>query len=205
MGGSPIDKGIVRQFTLDKTALAAAPKVAASGYYSSPSIWKTVELNYKTDYGNQIKTIVFDATQALPSADVLVSITQIGTLIFESLIIHDFDNGFLSLERADITVAQFDMLINLGIAPAAAVATVTNFSTVVLATGQGANYKAGYNVVAFDGTVNRNGEVREILSVTGDTITLVSPFTSIVIGDLLRFPNRSSASPEQLAKFQFIA
>lgn len=104
-----VEKGTEAQFTLDKAELAADTLVAADAYFADDANWANVILEYKSDVGGQSKRVVFDATQATPTADFLASDTARDVFEIKRLVIVDHDGGKFTLNRANLTTAEFDL------------------------------------------------------------------------------------------------
>lgn len=104
-----IVKGVGSTFTLDKTALSINSVVAASPYYSDMNNWDKVTIVYKSSVGNQSEKVIFDATQTTPTAPFFASTTARDVFDVVRVTIFDFDNGFISVQRADLVTAEFDV------------------------------------------------------------------------------------------------
>lgn len=104
-----IEKNAVAVFTLDKTVLAAVASVVADSYFSDSTKWSEVLIYYKSSEGNQREILKFDATQASPTANFLVS--EFARDIFEvqKIVIKDFDNGSFVVQRSELVAAEFDV------------------------------------------------------------------------------------------------
>lgn len=95
--------------TLDKSELALVTSVAADPFFSVTANWKSVILNYLSTIGNEPPTVYFDATQASPTGNFLV--VAPGQFVFEiqSINIVDFNGGIFTVQRAELTVVDFDI------------------------------------------------------------------------------------------------
>lgn len=103
-----IDKGSTASLTLDKNGLASLPIVDADNYFRDVNNWKEVNLVYKTPFGG-IEQVVFDAAALFPVSDFAVSARARGGFVLESLIIRDFDNGYLLIPAGDLGVSDFEL------------------------------------------------------------------------------------------------
>lgn len=104
-----IEKNVNASFTLDKSALAVVPSVAASSYYSDSSNWSKVLVCYKSNPGTQKEIIVFDATVSSPESNFLVSERARDIFQVQQIIIVDFDNGDFVIPRSQLNVSEFDI------------------------------------------------------------------------------------------------
>lgn len=98
---------------LSKASLAALPVVAADLYFSNTANWNKVVVYYKSAVGNQKEIVEFDATQASPAADFLVSDKARDNFEVQKIVIQDFDNGNFQILRELLTVAEFDITFNI--------------------------------------------------------------------------------------------
>lgn len=104
-----IVKGVGSTFTLDKAALAANSVVSADPYYSNMVNWDRVTIVYRSSVGNQSHKVIFDATQTTPTAPFFASDRARDIFEVVRVTIFDFDSGFISVQRADLTTAEFDV------------------------------------------------------------------------------------------------
>jgi hypothetical protein len=112
-------KGTPLVVTLNKENLRTdtALQAAADSYFTTDTTkWKKVSIEMKSNVGEQSKTMVFDATQATPTAEFLLSTTSRDTWEVADTTIYDFDGGFIKLRtsKGQLTVADF----NFDLAPA---------------------------------------------------------------------------------------
>lgn len=103
-----IAKGSAASFTLDKTGLSQLAVVAADSYFSDVANWFEIALIYKSPFGGK-EFVRFDAAYLNPTSEFMVSARARGGFDLETLIIYDFDNGYLKLSREDIGVSDFDI------------------------------------------------------------------------------------------------
>ena len=104
-----IVKGVGGTFTLNKADVLALPAITADPYFSDTANWYRVVLAYRSSTGNQSENVVFDATQVTPTAIFLASDTALDIFEVLRIDVYDFDNGFISVQRADLTTAEFDV------------------------------------------------------------------------------------------------
>lgn len=97
-----IQRNVAATFTLDKNQLALVASVAADSYFSINTNWKRVKLSYESSTSNQIEIVVFDATQATPQSDFLVSDKSVGNFLIEKITIEDFDGGYHLIQRSEL-------------------------------------------------------------------------------------------------------
>ena len=87
------------------------------------------------------------------------------------------------------------------IAPSPLIDTVNSQTEFVLATGAGNCYRVG-DVIWIDGN---SGDYRTITAISGDTITIGSPFlTATLVGDRVKIAPYDLASPFQRSRYAFI-
>lgn len=102
-------KGTAGEMQLDKTNLAALTSVTNHTYFSNISNWKKVTLYYKSTVGNQKLAIKFTATDTTPLANFLASTTARDKFEVKFIIIEDFDDGYMRVERSELVVTEFDV------------------------------------------------------------------------------------------------
>lgn len=107
-----ISKGQANEFDLSKSELAAVSKVVNDSYFSDQTNWYKVIIEYKSTEGNQHEMMIFDASEASPKGNFEVSEKARDDWEVQSVKIMDFDGGYLKLERGDLTVADFDILLS---------------------------------------------------------------------------------------------
>jgi hypothetical protein len=106
-----ISKGIAASVTLDKPTLFSLSSVLADPYFSIQANVKKCVVEYNSEPANQREILEFDLSQLSPSASFLVSDKARSSFSLERIILEDFDNGTLIIERAslpsglDITVS----------------------------------------------------------------------------------------------------
>lgn len=106
-----ISKGQANEFDLSKSDLAAVSKVVNDSYFSDQANWSKVAMEYESDTGEQIEMLIFDASQESPKANFEVSEKAKDNWQVKSVIIMDFDGGYLKLGRGDLTVENFDIAL----------------------------------------------------------------------------------------------
>jgi hypothetical protein len=106
-----IAKGQANEIDLSKSDLAAVSKVVNDSYFSDQTNWSKVAMEYESDTGEQIEMLIFDASQESPKANFEVSEKAKDNWQVKSVIIMDFDGGYLKLGRGDLTVADFDIAL----------------------------------------------------------------------------------------------
>lgn len=126
-----IEKNVSASISLDKSALAAVTSVAADSYFSDSANWSRVHIYYKSSVGNQREMLRFDATQASPSTNFLVSEKARDIFQVEKILILDFDNGSFEVPRSQLTVAEFD--IDTGAVPGPEVLLTTQNGSITFA------------------------------------------------------------------------
>ena len=120
-----IEKNSAAEITLDKTVLASITGVTADDYFSDSSNWSEVLVYFRSSEGNQREILKFDATQASPTANFLVSDKARDAFEVQKIVIKDFDNDSFTVTRSELVVADFD--ITFGI-PAALIIDFTQGS-----------------------------------------------------------------------------
>lgn len=109
-----ISKNAAAEITLDKTVLAALPSVVADDYFSDSSNWNEVLIYFRSSVGNQREILKFDATQATPAANFLVSEKARDVFQVQKIVIKDFDNDSFTVTRSELVVADFDVTLGAG-------------------------------------------------------------------------------------------
>ena len=106
-----ISKGQANEFDLSKSDLAAVSKVVNDSYFSDQTNWSKVIVEYKSAEGNQHEMVIFDASEASPKGNFEVSEKAKDSWEVQSVKIMDFDGGYLKLNRGDLTVEDFDIVL----------------------------------------------------------------------------------------------
>lgn len=128
---NPVTKGTPSEFTLNKTDLAELTAVSGDAYYSDSANWKTVVMSFKSSLSNQTEILTFDATEASPTANFSVSNFARGNFLVTGIKIFDFDHGFFSVQRADLPIEDFDVILDAPAGPPVApvLNSVTDFGS----------------------------------------------------------------------------
>jgi hypothetical protein len=107
-----IQRNVAALFELNKVDLAAIASVVADTYFSNTTNWRRVKLSYESSTSNQIEIVVFDATQATPQSNFLVSDKSVGNFLIKKITIEDFDGGYHLIQRAELSnpTADFDVI-----------------------------------------------------------------------------------------------
>jgi|13_taG_2_1085334.scaffolds.fasta_scaffold03013_5 hypothetical protein len=108
------EKGISNEATLIKSQLLLETKVANDPYFSVGSNWNKVVVTFKTDEGGQTNDLVFDGTLSNPTGNFDPSSVARDVWEVQSVKIMDFDGGYLKLNRGDLTVEDFDIVLGAG-------------------------------------------------------------------------------------------
>lgn len=135
-----VNKGEAAEMTLSKSALAALPIVSGDAYFSVQSNWNKVILHYVSSVGGQIEPVIFDASLASPTANFLASLTARDEFEIDKIIIEDFDNGRLLIDRSLLTVGDFDISLSSG-------------------GGGGALYTKDFSAPGYNSNVSYNGGI----------------------------------------------
>jgi len=107
-----VTKGVSAQFTLNKTSLSNHPSVLADSYFQDTDNWYRVNAVYKSSPGSQYEIVEFDAVQANPTGNFLVSLKARDLFQIEKLVIVDFDGGFLEIPRSELETEDWDVTIS---------------------------------------------------------------------------------------------
>jgi hypothetical protein len=95
-----IVKGVSAAITLDKPTLFSLSSVLADPYFSVQANVKKCIVEYNSDPANEREVLEFDLSQTSPSANFFVSVKARNSFLLERIILEDFDNGTLVIERA---------------------------------------------------------------------------------------------------------
>jgi hypothetical protein len=109
-----VQKNTDNIFLLNKSDLLLNSQVAASPYFSNPIRWSRVELNYISSISNQSVQVYFTASQIVPEGIFRVSIFADDIFLIDSIIIFDFDNGSLRVDRRTLETSDFDVSFSVG-------------------------------------------------------------------------------------------
>lgn len=107
-----ITKGTSATVSLDKATLFSLSAVLADSYFSIQANVKKCVVEYNSNPGNEREILEFDLSQSSPSTSFLISDKARDSFLLERVILEDFDNGTLIIERAslpsglDITVSS---------------------------------------------------------------------------------------------------
>lgn len=99
--------------SLNKTELSQLSVVAADLIFSDTANWRKVEISYGSSVGNQRKILTFDAEQASPTAQLVISDKARDEFEVKKITIIDFDSGYIVVSRADIPTASADFDFSL--------------------------------------------------------------------------------------------
>jgi hypothetical protein len=108
-----VNKNEVSAFTLNKSELQLVESVVEDTYFADPTNWKRVRVCYTSSDGNQREVVVFDATQAVPTGEFLVSEKARDEFLVRKIVIEDFDGGWLDIPRTSLNASEFDILISI--------------------------------------------------------------------------------------------
>jgi hypothetical protein len=106
---STVAKGQANEFDLSKSDLALVSKVVNDSYFSDQANWSKVVLQYESAEGKQQEVVTFDATQTAPKGTFEVSEKARDSWEIKSILIMDFDGGYLKINRGELTVEEFDI------------------------------------------------------------------------------------------------
>ena len=104
-----IQKNVAAEFTLSKSELAQVSSVANDTYFGNTANWKEVILYYKSNPAKQREILKFDATQESPTANFLVSDRARDVFEVQKIVIKDFDEDSMTVERSELVAAEFDI------------------------------------------------------------------------------------------------
>lgn len=105
-----ISKGAQQIIVLDKSAVFSLAAVSSDSFFSIQSNVKRAIVEYNSDPGNQTEFLVFDLSQESPSASFEVSSRARSSFLLERIILEDFDEGTLVINRSDLPVG-YDVVI----------------------------------------------------------------------------------------------
>jgi len=97
-----IQKGIPTEFTLSKTDLFAIVSTL-DAYFGVASNVKDLLVVYQSTQGNQKEILRFDLSQEEPTATFLVSERARDEFLLKTLILNDFDNDSLTIQRSQLS------------------------------------------------------------------------------------------------------
>jgi hypothetical protein len=141
-----VAKGQANEFDLSKSDLALVSKVVNDSYFSDQSNWSKVVLQYESSEGEQPELVIFDASEASPKGSFEVSEKARDSWEIKSILIMDFDGGYLKINRGELTVEEFDISLGQVGGEIAAVYAAFNYLTVLRPDGlEGGDY-FGYSV-----------------------------------------------------------
>ena len=111
--------GTTSTVTLDKTELEALPEVLADAYFSDPANIRRVGIIFRSESGGQDKPMLFDYSQATPTSTITFSSTaRLEIFQFLKIIIQDFDNGELVIDRSQFDPSLLNLDLDLSVPPA---------------------------------------------------------------------------------------
>jgi len=106
-----IEKNSLAEISLDKSALAA---IVSNLYFQDSDNWKSVDMVFVSNPGNQRKVIKFDAAQLSPLASFYASAKAENIFEIKKIVINDFDGGKFTILRVDIPNATTEFDIDMG-------------------------------------------------------------------------------------------
>jgi hypothetical protein len=167
--GTSIEKGQDNVITLNKTLLN---NLFSDAYFDDANNWKSIIVIYKTPEG-QVNDMIFDAALGSPVGNFNPTDKSIdATWEVQAILIQDFDNGSLRLNRGDLTTADFDIVIS-------GVSTTQSAFDPALGSQTGLTYSNNNRTV----TTNQNN----VLAACSTQVTLDANskiFYSIEVGNL---------------------
>ena len=95
-----ISKGISANITLDKPTLFSLSSVLADPYFSIQANVKKCIVEYNSEPSNQREVLEFNLSQLSPVAGFLISDKARDSFSLERIVLEDFDNGTLIIERS---------------------------------------------------------------------------------------------------------
>jgi len=104
-----IQKGAPATFTLSKVNLATHPLIVADDYFNNAQNWSKIIITYKSTVGSQYELVEFDATSPVLEGVFLASDKARDSFEVQHIEIVDFDGGIFTINRADLTVTDFDL------------------------------------------------------------------------------------------------
>jgi hypothetical protein len=141
-----IAKGQANEFDLSKSDLALVSKVVNDSYFSDQTNWSKVVLQYESAEGEQPELVIFDASEASPKGSFEVSEKARDSWEIKSILIMDFDGGYLKINRGELTVEEFDISLGQVGGEIAAVYTAFNYLTVLRPDGLDKSDSFGWSV-----------------------------------------------------------
>jgi hypothetical protein len=104
-----IEKGVVAEFTLScEEFLEIVSEFTQDDYFKDVENWSRVNFKYKSSPGSQYEIVEFDAQQATPTGNFLVSPRALDTFLLLSVDVLDFDGGMIRIPRSYFTEEAFD-------------------------------------------------------------------------------------------------
>lgn len=97
-----VTKGVPAIISLDKAALFSLAAVSADPYFSNPANVRDVFVEFNSDPGNQRKILRFDLSSVTPTAKFLATAHAQDVFLLERILLVDFDEGTLAVERASL-------------------------------------------------------------------------------------------------------
>lgn len=97
-----ITKGNSATISLNKATLFSLSSVLADPYFSIQANVKKCVVEYNSNPGNEREVLEFDLSQSSPSVSFLISNKARDSFLLERVILEDFDNGTLIIERASL-------------------------------------------------------------------------------------------------------
>ena len=113
---------------ISRLAIKAIPKVSSHPYFRKVKNWKHIIFNYASLPENQMEVVLFDGTLAEPTGNLRVSPKARNQFNIDSVVLHDFDNGWLTLQREDLDSNEFDFIFDSRYQQPILVATLNNKS-----------------------------------------------------------------------------
>jgi hypothetical protein len=107
------EKGLENVIELTKSELETKAN-AIDSYFGDSTNWSKVIITYKTDEGEQVNYVVFDASEVTPQGLMNPTLKGRDTWIVQSLTILDKDNGYVKFLKGELTEPEFaDIVFNV--------------------------------------------------------------------------------------------
>ena len=91
---------------ISRASVKAIPMVSAHPYFKKVRNWKHIAVHYMSQPENQQEVILFDGSQSEPEGILAVSPRAYNIFILEAIVLHDYDNGWLTIPKELILEAN---------------------------------------------------------------------------------------------------
>ena len=97
---------------ISRAAVKAIPMVSAHPYFKKTRNWKHIAFHYASTPPNQMEVVLFNGQLSEPTANLQVSPMAYINFNIDAIVLHDFDNGWLTIPREALPTEDLDLIFD---------------------------------------------------------------------------------------------